>query len=282
MRTSALALVVCLACNNAPIEVNRVVSPADASHTNGTKLRAVAVLRGQGRAELPANAIVEPTRVRVPQTGPFDYALDPGEKVLRDDKGVITGVQTAGDPPIVTAFKPGTAELDQEHKLVRGELAEGEQRLPLMVTDRIEVRGTFASGEEIPLGGRVEQKRAISALIFGGALFLATYIPAAYVGISSPMGYDGGLLVPVFGPWIAYVARPDCVTGVGSPCASAGLEKFGIALDGIAQAISILVFAVGLPTHTEVVDLPDSTQKTSAVRVRPTFGLGRLGLSGEF
>lgn len=284
MRTASttLAIVACLACNNAPILVSRIVSPAEASRAQGTKLRSVAVLRGEGRAELPANAIVEPTRVRVPQTGPFDYALDSGEKVLRDDKAVITGVETPGNPPIVTAFRPGTAELDETHKLVRGELATGEQRLPLMATDHIEVRGTFASGEEIPLGGRVEQKRATSALVFGSVLFLATYIPSAYVGISSPKGYDGGLLVPVFGPWIAYFARPDCISGLASPCASAGIEKFAIALDGVTQAIGVLVFAVGLPTHTEVVDLPDSTQKTSAVRVRPTFGLGRLGLSGEF
>lgn len=277
----ALALLVCIACSNAPIDVVRVVSPAEAARAHGTKLRAVAVLRGEGRAELPANAIVEASRVRVPQTGPFEYALDPGEKVLRDQKGVITGVETPGDPPIVTSFKPGTAELDEKHKLVRGELADGEQRLPLMATDRIEVRGSFAGGEEVPLdGGHVEQRRAISALIFGGGVFLLSYIPAAYVGVSSPKSYDTGLLVPIIGPWIAYASKPDCTSGVGSPCASAGLEKFAIALDGVAQAIGVLVFAVGLPTHTELVP-SDSTQK-NAVRVRPTFAVGKLGLEGTF
>lgn len=282
MKLAALAAaLVCAGCSTAPLEVSRVVSPSDASRAQGTKLRAVAVLRGEGRAELPANAIVEPARVRVPQPGMFDYALDPGEKILRDDKGVITGVETPGDPPTVTAFKPGTAVLDEEHNVVRGELELGEQRMPLLPTDRIEVRGSFVSGEEIPLGGRVESTRAVSALAFGLALFTVSYVPAVYSAATSPHSYDTGMFIPIFGPWVALAARPSCVDAVGVVCAGSSLEKFLVAFDGVGQAVGILIFLVGLPTRTEV-KWPESTETKTGLRVRPTLGFGRLGLSGEF
>lgn len=288
---SAALTVFALGCSHGPFEVSRVVSPADAAKVQGTKLHAVAVLRGDARAELPAQAIVEATRVRVPQKGAFEYALDPGETVVKDDQGRINGVRGAGSAGALTEFVAGTATFDEAKNAVVGELAAGEQRVPLLPTDRVEVRGSFVSGEDIPLGGHVGETRATSALVFGIALFSLSYVPSFAIAAESSKTSDRGLYVPIAGPWIAFAQRPTCVeTNAPGPsqCIGDNVEKLALVGSGTLQALGVLFFVMGLPSRTQV-EWPDSLEKNehpsetkSSLRVEPVFYPGGAGLRGEF
>ncbi|HSQ67573.1 MAG TPA: hypothetical protein VLM85_30395, partial [Polyangiaceae bacterium] len=186
-RGALLPLLLSLGCAG-PIEAIKVVSPEEATRANGTKLKAVAILRGDQRAQLPDGVTVrsskEGSEVRVPREGVFEYSLDPGETVERDAQDRIVGVKSGeGKAAHETRFIPGTAE--QQGDVVRGELEDHVERVPLFPGDRVELRGTFGVGETLPLDGKVETTRAWSALGFGGALLGGAYIPSLIVGATS-------------------------------------------------------------------------------------------------
>ena len=140
--------------------------------------------RNGGRPRRSARALPEGATIsaekdtleaRVPRPGVFTYALDPDEKVVMDDRKRIVGVKS-GDH--TTRFIAGTAT--QEGTEVKGELEDHVERLPLLATDRIELRGAFAPGEVVPTGGKIETTRAWSAIGFGTALLAGGWLPIYY------------------------------------------------------------------------------------------------------
>lgn len=72
-------------------------------------------------------------------------------------------------------------------------------------------------------------------LLRAGAWTLGlSYVPAAIVGISSPLPADRYLLAPVAGPWVDYAKR-DC-----SDCKNETLNKVLLATDGVFQGLGAL------------------------------------------
>jgi hypothetical protein len=264
----------------APVDVLKVTSPSEASAANGTKLHAFAVVRGKDRAPLPPEATVaqssakpEPQgwEVRVPRPGLFTYALDPGETVVRDEEQRVIGVQSGAN---VTKFIAGTATLEGNE--VHGELDGHVERLPLLPTDRVELRGTFAPGEIVPTGGKIEVTRTWSALAFGGALLGGAWIPSIVVAATSSIDANHWLYLPVLGPWIAYVTRNACVQAVDpTPCLTDAADRVALIADGIFQGTGALLMVLGIPTSAEV-----RWSKQARARITPLVGL-RTGLSIE-
>ncbi len=281
-RTGRLVLLFALltACAG-PVEAVKVVSPEEASRANGTKLRAAAILRGDQRASLPDGVTIGSTKdgpeARVPREGIFEYALDPGETVERDASGQVVAVKSGeGKTARETRFVPGTAQ--EQDNVVRGELEGHVERVPLFPGDRIELRGTFAVGETIPLDGKVETTRAWSALGFGAALFVGAYIPSLIVGATSSS--DHWLLAPVIGPWIDYATRDACqVTVDPTSCFGDSAQRIGMIFDGIIQGTGFVLVLVGLPTASMITW---GKEGKNALRITPMLGHSGLSLSGTF
>jgi len=255
MRGAILAVASTTVACAGPIAIDKVASPAEAEAANGTKLRAVAVLRGGERARLPEGVSVTAHEVLVPRPRVFTYALDPGETVVRDESGAVVGVSTpASDPkaaPHVTRFVRGTATLEDAQ--VRGELEGHAEHVPLLPGDRIELEGTFAPGESVPTGGRVVTTRAWSAIGFGGALLGGAWLPSVIVAATSGIDANHWLYVPVVGPWAAYATRDACTPAVDPrPCLNDAGERVAIIIDGILQTTGAVLLIVGLPTSAEV------------------------------
>ncbi len=264
-----------------PVEAIKVASPGEASGANGTPLHAVAILRGDQRAGLPAEGVtVQGNEVLIARPGTFTYRLDPGEDVGVDEQGRVAAVRTPGNPPTITYFVPGTAvHVGNE---VRGELKGHQEHVPLLPSDKLEMRGTFAPGETIPLGGEVEVQRAWSALIFGGSLFALGYIPSVAVAAGSPHDYDRMLYLPLFGPWVDLVQRDNCTPDPIDPtkCFADGTARIGLIVDGIVQDTGLLLMLVGLPSYAVV---EWGKKKQARVRVGPTFGrVNGVGVQGSF
>ncbi|CAN5119591.1 hypothetical protein BH09MYX1_BH09MYX1_62000 [soil metagenome] len=270
-----LALVGCAG----PVDVTRVVTPADAAAFRTTKLHPAAIVRGEARAELPAGALVDATEVRVVQPDTFVYPLDEGETVERNKAGQIIAVKTPGDPPTLTNFIAGTAVFEDNQ--VRGELEGHEQHVPLLATDKIELKGTLVSGDTLPNGGTVETSRAVSALVFGAVALGLGWLPSLYVAASSSVGSDGWLAVPGFGPWIALAARPECIPDPSTPsptCLDDGTSRIGLVADGILQTAGLALLIFGIPSHTEI-----TWSKDAKLQVVPMFGVANgLTLRGTF
>jgi hypothetical protein len=271
MRT---AIVMLLACGCAgPIDVTRQVTAREASAANGTKLHAVAIVRGQARAPLPDGATVVELEARVARPGVFTYALDPDEKVLYDDQKRIVAVKSGEH---VTKFIAGTATLEGNE--VKGELEDHVERLPLLETDRVELRGTFAPGESVPTGGKIETTRAWSALGFGAALLGGAWLPSVIVAASSDIDANHWLYLPVAGPWVAYAMRDACVPDIDPrPCLNDAGARVGLIIDGILQTTGFGLLLVGLPSSAE---LKWSQKDGTTARVRIEPFLGRI--SGVF
>ena len=276
MRRALAAIAFALGCAG-PMDVERTVSPSEAVSANGTSFHAAAIVRGNARAGLPADATVAvndkgAAEVDVVRPGVFTYALDPGEKVVRDAQGRITGVAAANGEE-GARFVPGTASLEGSE--VRGELAGHVERVPLLPDDRIELRGRFAPGDAIPTGGKIETTRAWSALAFGGALLGGAWLPSIVVGAASDVDANHWLYLPIVGPWIAYAARDTCVAAVDPrPCLSDAGSRIGLIADGILQSTGA-VLLVGLPASAEV-----KWGKQARVRVAPSFG--GISIDGVF
>jgi len=201
--------------------------------------------------------------VRVPRPGVFTYALDPGETVVLDDQKRVVGVK-AGEQ--VTRFVPGTATQDGNE--VKGELEGHVERMPLLPTDRVELRGAFDPGETVPTGGKIEVTRAWSALGFGGALLGIGWVPSIVVAATSSIDANHWLYVPVVGPWVAYATRDACAPATDPrPCLNDAGERVALIVDGIVQATGAALLMVGLPTGAEV-----RWGKTASVRFSPLSG----------
>jgi hypothetical protein len=267
-----------------PVEAIKVVSPEDAARANGTKLHAVAILRGDQRAPLPDGVTVQSAKdgaeVRVPREGTFEYALDPGETVERDAQNRVVAVKSGqGKAAHETRFIAGTA--DQQGDVVRGELEDHVERVPLFPGDRIELRGTFGVGETLPLDGKVETTRAWSALGFGAALLGGGYLPSMIVAATSSVAANHWLYAPVVGPWVAYAARDSCATGPVDPtsCFADAATRIALIFDGIVQSAGLILVLVGLPTTSVITWGKDGK---TALRVDPMLGHPGLSLSGSF
>jgi hypothetical protein len=121
------------------------------------------------------------------------------------------------------------------------------------------------------------------SLLRSGALTLGlSYVPAAIVGISSPLPADRYLLAPVAGPWIDYAKR-DC-----SDCRNEGLNKVLLAADGVFQGLGALqVLGSFLFVEHTVVTRPapgDQPKNALNLRVVPKRIAGGYALtaSGNF
>ena len=281
MRRLALPLVAWLAGCAGPVDAIKVVSPAEASQANGTKLKAVAILRGEQRAALPDGVTVQASKegseVHVPREGTFEYALDPGETALRDKEGRIIAVKSGeGRAAHETRFVAGTAE--QQGDVIRGELEGHVERVPLFPGDRIELRGTFGVGETLPLDGKVEVTRAWSALGFGAAMLGGAYLPSLVVGATSST--DAWLFAPVVGPWIDYVTRDACQTNADpTSCFGDSAQRIALIFDGIVQGAGLILVLVGLPSTSMITWGKDGK---TALHLAPTIGNPGLSLSGTF
>jgi hypothetical protein len=263
-----------LASCAAPIEVTKIATASEAAEANGTKLHATTIIRGEARAPLPPDATISATKdvleARVPRPGVFTYSLDPGETVVRDEQQRVVGVTSPSTG--TTRFIAGTATLEGNE--VRGELEGHVERLPLLPTDRVELKGTFAPGETVPTGGTVETTRATSALAFGSVLLSGAWLPSIIVAATSGIDANHWLYVPIAGPFIAYATRDDCVPQVDPrPCLNDAGERVALILDGIIQASGALLVVVGLPTSAEV-----RWGKQASVRLSPFSG----SISGTF
>jgi hypothetical protein len=232
-----------------PIEVVKVTTPADAERANGTKLHAAFVIRGDGRAALPEGVTVDAKEVVVPRPGIFTYTLDQGDSVVRDAHGVVTGVKS-GDS--ITRFIAGTANVDGD--AVKGELEGHAEHVPLFPGDRIELHGTFAPHESVPLDGKVEVTRAWSALVFGGVLLGGAWLPSVIVGATSGVDANHWLFLPILGPFIAYGTRDACPQSATDPtsCFADSGTRIALAVDGALQATGVLLMIIGLPTSSDV------------------------------
>jgi hypothetical protein len=270
MRRAALVLVAC-GCAG-PIDVSKIATPQEAAQANGTKLHATAVLRGKARAPLPGEATIvvdkDKAEVNVPRPGVFTYALDPDESVVYDDKKQVVGVKSGEN---VTRFIPGTATVDGAE--VKGELEGHVERLPLLVTDRIELKGIFAPGETVPTGGKVELTRAWSAIGFGAALLAGAWLPSLIIGATSGIDTNHWLFLPAIGPWAAYAARDACPPSDPAACLSDAGTRIALIADGILQTTGAALLLVGLPASTEV-----RWGKTASVKIAPLSGT----ISGTF
>jgi hypothetical protein len=266
----AAAVVLLVGCAQ-PVEIVRPVTPSEAEQANGTKLHAVAVLRGGARAAIPADARVEAGEVRVPRPGIFTYSLDPGETVVRDPEQRIIGVKSGAS---LTKFIVGTATLEGSD--VRGELEGHVERVPLLPGDRVELRGRFAPGETVPTGGKVVVTRSWSALGFGGALVVGAWLPSLIVGAASGIDANHWLYLPAIGPWIAYATRDACTPATDPrPCLNDAAERVGLIADGIIQSTGAVLMAVGIPSSAEV-----RWGKEGRARIGPS--LGGLRIEGTF
>jgi hypothetical protein len=266
MRFATVAL---LACGCAgPIEIVRQTTAHEASSANGTKFHAVAIVRGQARAPLPDGVTIVDLEARVPREGAFTYALDPDEKVVYDDQKRVVAVKSG--ERVTARFIPGTATVEGTE--VKGELEEHVERLPLLETDRVELRGTFAPGENVPTGGTIGTTRSWSALGFGGALLAGAWLPSVIVAATSDIDANHWLYVPVAGPWVAYAMRDACAPDVDPrPCLNDAGARVGLIIDGILQTTGFGLLIVGLPTTAELKwSQKDGT--TARVRIEPFSG----------
>lgn len=248
MRGVGLFFIFCTGCAGS-LDVTRTVSPSEAD----PKLEARAIVRGAERIELPQGAHVEGTRAVLAAGTVATIALDPGDVVVRDEGGRIASVRS-GDV-VTVRFAPETAEMIDASS-VRGEIAD----MPLRAGDAVEVHGTFAPGDALPGGGRVESSRMTGALVGGITLFAIAYGPSAYAGSQS--SNDRALLVPFVGPWLDLANRPQCVapSQIALAAASAGIDpcigdtavRVALVASGVAQGLGALLTIVGLPSHSEI------------------------------
>lgn len=277
MKRALLSLAFAVGCAT-PIEVLKVASVEEAAGANGTKLHVVAIIRSPARAAMPPETTVEVAKggaeAHVPRPGIFTYALDPDEKVVRDEQGRIIGVKSGERR---TRFIAGTATLEGNE--VHGELEDHVERVPLVAGDRVELRGTFAPGETVPTGGRVATTRAWSALIFGGVLLGGSWLPSIVVGATSGVDANHWLFVPIVGPFIAYATRDACPPSEDpTACFADAGTRIALIADGIFQSTGAILMLVGLPTTAEV-----RWGKDARLRIAPTFGrYAGLSLEGSF
>lgn len=273
-----------------PVAVTRTYTPDQAARMQGQNMVVTAVMHGDQRIPLPRGARVAGHTVVLPRA--HVHRLAPGDVIETDEAGQIVAVRSAGDPPIVTRFVPGTATSPADSDLVRGELAD-DASIALAPEDGVEMKGTLPPDAAISGVGRVESTRATGALVGGLVLFALSYGPSLYVGAQASEGYDRALLIPVAGPWIDLAQRPGCVepqTMVKlpvDPCQLDTLGRAALVASGGVQGLATILTAWGLPSHSELVPGDDrgaargeGRAKEAAVAVAP--GPGGVVVSGSF
>jgi hypothetical protein len=288
-----------VACGGGNVEVTRLFSPADAAKAQDGKLVPTAIVRGGVRIDVPEDARVEATRIVLPSSSrAYVHKLRPGDVLEADDSGRIVAVRSAGDPPIVTHFVPGTASSPDGSDEVRGELESsgGAPTLALLPTDHVEMRGTFGGDDAVPGGGRVDSSRSTGTLVGGLVVLALSYGPSAYIGATSTMKADRSLLIPIAGPWIDFARRSPCVVppmpaAVAaelpvSPCLPETLNRAAIVTSGIFQGLGALLTIVALPSTTRVIydgeHAAAPPKPTLAVVPQPTLHGGGVGVVGTF
>ncbi len=288
-----------VACGEGSIEVTRVLSPADAAKAQQGKLVPTAIVRGGSRIDVPENARIEATRIVLPSSSrAYVHKLRPGDVLEADDSGRIVAVRSAGDPPLVTHFVPGTASSPDGSDEVRGELESsgGAPTIALLPTDRVEMHGTFDGDDQLPGGGRVDTTRSTGTLVGGLVFFALSYAPSAYIGASSTMRADRALLVPVVGPWIDLATRSPCVVPAMdaavaaqlpvSPCLPETLSRIALVTSGLFQGLGAVMTIIALPSTTRVVYDGERAaappKPTVAVVPQPTLHGGGIGVVGTF
>lgn len=268
---SILALSMLAGCSST-IDVTRYATPANAARlTRDHRLVPRALVREKERTPLSADAVLETEKVTIPVSHDvFVYHLKAGDVIELDTDDRIAAVRTPTTPPTWVRFMPGTAVSPEGTDEVRGKLAQGESTIPLRPTDKIEMSGTFADGERVPGGGRVETSRSTIALVSGSILLGLAYLPTAYFGAVSSRKGDRILLLPVLGPWIDLVGRDKCVPPAGSeelpvdPCIEETANRVALVGSGIAQVLGSILFAVGLPSHAVFIEDEAKSAKRSA------------------
>jgi hypothetical protein len=260
-----------------PVEVTRTYTAASAADRQREGMVPVAVVRGSDRVALPAGARVEGRGIVMPRT--HVHRLAPGDVIEQDEEGRIVAVRSAGEPPIVTRFVPGTATSPASSDYVRGELAD-DAGIALGDSDAVEMRGTLSPDGAVSGATHVESTRATGALVTGLVLFGLSYIPSAYVGLQASDGYDKVLAIPVAGPWMDLAQRPACVEptlppGVKAPVDPCSLESAARGLliaSGAVQGLATILTVVGLPTHSEVKN-EGPAEPGSVARTRPQVAI---------
>jgi hypothetical protein len=260
----------------------RVVSPDEAPAYAGTKLTPFALIRGDGRAELPAGTRVTAHVVRIPRPGVFEWHLDPGETVETDGTGNVVAIHAAAT---TVQFVPGTATRSGDE--IRGELVDHEEKLPIQEGDRVELRGKLSVGDDLPYGGHVERSVAGGAIAGGLASLILSYAPSAFIAATSSLSNDKWLWVPLAGPWVDLATRPSCVPNEAiaavspvDPCLPETLAQVALVADGVLQGLGAILTVVGMPSgaHVEWGD-----RRSATVRIAPAVGpASGVAVSGTF
>jgi hypothetical protein len=242
---TALASVACAG----PMEVREVVSPAQASAAGvQPRMRVEAIEVDGARVALPIGATVE--RDGLHTEGRLEHLTAPGDELLTDGDGVLIGVRASDGSEV--HFQPGTASVLADRVVGQGvagpptELPEGARAV---------VVGRFAPGEEIPVGGAVESRRATPLVVIGTTVFALGYLPSVVVAAESKQAADGWLAVPVVGPWIDLAKRPNCTPPAGTPegldpCKPEAAARVAVLAVGVVQGIGALTVLFGLPSHS--------------------------------
>jgi hypothetical protein len=278
-----VSLLASLGCAG-PVQVTRTYTPEAAQRMQSEKMVPIAVVRGAEHVDLPVGARVEGRKVVLPRA--HVHKLRPGDVIEQDELERIVAVRSAGDPPIVTRFVPGTALSPDGSDEVRGELADDGAAIDLGGGDGVEMRGILAPEESASGVGRVESTRATGALVGGLVLLALSYGPSVYVGAQASQDYDRALSVPVAGPWIDLAERPTCVPPVTpykspiDPCIWETGARVALVASGSVQGLAAILTFWGLPSHSKLVEGSDH----GASRPKPQVALTPTGLqvSGAF
>ncbi len=264
-----------LAGCSSSLEVYRQVPPSDvATMTAGGRMAPRAIVSGDSRRELSPDARVEKGNVVIPNAhGVFVYKLRQGDVIEVGGDDRITAVRSSDG--MRTVFVPGSAFSPEGTDEVHGQLAQGDTKVPLHPGDRIEVSGVFEDGEQVPGGGHVETTRSTFALLAGGFMWLIAYAPAFYVGVTSGHKGDRALVAPLLGPWLDLATRGKCEPPAGlpadlpvDPCSEETANRVALVASGAAQALGGILVAIGLPSHTELVDDPAPHHTATQAKVR--------------
>lgn len=248
LRLLTLALPATIACAG-PIEVREVVSPQQA-YAAGVqpRMRVEAIEIDGARVPLPIGATLAKDGLHT--DGPLEHLTAPGDELLTDGDGAVIGVRASDGSEV--HFQPGTAKVLADRVVGQGvagpptELPEGARAV---------VFGRFAPGEEIPIGGAIESRRATPLLIVGTTVFALGYIPSLVVAAESKQSADAWLAVPIVGPWVDLSKRPSCSIPAGTPagldpCKPEAAARVAVLAVGVVQGIGALSFLFGLPSHS--------------------------------
>jgi hypothetical protein len=269
VESAAAGLLLASAGCAGPVEVARIYTPDAAEQLQREKMVAVAVVRGGDRVALPRGARIEDHKVVLPHA--HVHKLAPGDVIEQDELGRIVAVRSAGDPPIVTHFVPGTARSPSTSDEVRGELADDGAAIVLADGDGVEMRGRLSPDESVSGVGRVESTRATGALVGGLVLLALSYAPSAYVGAQASSDHDRTLEIPVAGPWMDLAQRPACVPPVTQfkspidPCIMETGARIALVTSGSLQGLGALLTLWGLPSRSHLVEGDDG----GAARAKP-------------